>query len=513
MPAHVIYARKSTESEDKQVLSIDSQIHELRTLAARQGLAVDRVFTEMRSAKIPGRPIFGEVMREVSRGAISGIVCWKMDRLARNPLDSGAVLQALLDGQLKEIVTPERTYGPTSTDQLIGNFELGLATKYSLDLAQNVRRGNRAKLAQGWLTHTPPLGYLMDPTTKTIVKDPERFPLVRQMWELVLSGTLLPASVLRRANDEWGFRTRRFKRIGGNRLSRSIFYRMLSDPFYMGLIVLKTTGERFPGAHEKMVTPAEFERVQEILGRPGRARPAKHDFTYAGLLHCFTCGGLLTGEQHVKKSGRRYVYYRCFQNRSGGTCREPATPEPVIDAQIVADLERLTIPERILAWLLARTEKTVAREADDRAAVVANLRTTLETTAREERTLLDLRLRELVSDAEFTERKREIAERRASLEARLAAPSRSAEEAATLTRATFLFATRAAQCYRTGSAVQRRQILEAVASNPTVGGRKVRFLARKPFSILSAAAASSTWCGRKESNPRPCGPKPHALSS
>src|SRR5207249_1430796 len=116
----------------------------------------------------------------------------------------------------------------------------------------------------------------------------------------------------------------------------------------------------------------EFDRAQETLGRPGRPHPAKHSFTYAGLLHCAACGGVLTGEEHVKKSGRRYVYYRCSQGRDGGRCRQPAAPEPLLDAQVSELLARLTIPERILRWLLDRVDKASEHEEQSRAAITAN---------------------------------------------------------------------------------------------------------------------------------------------
>src|SRR5690349_19343761 len=161
MPArvYVLYARKSTESEDRQVLSIDSQVREIKLMAARQGIAVSETLTESRSAKAPGRPVFGELMRRVERGKVAGILCWKMDRLARNHLDHGRVLQALAEGTLEKVITIDRSYTGDGNDRFIGNFELGMATKYIDDLRANVKRGNRARREQGWCTHLPPQGY------------------------------------------------------------------------------------------------------------------------------------------------------------------------------------------------------------------------------------------------------------------------------------------------------------------------------------------------------------------
>src|SRR5512144_746944 len=106
-PVHLIYARKYTESEDRQFLSIDSQIQELRELALRRGIEVAEVLEEAHSAKAPGRPVFGDLMRRIHRGEIAGVLCWKMDRLARNHCDTGQVLQALADGKLPSVITPD----------------------------------------------------------------------------------------------------------------------------------------------------------------------------------------------------------------------------------------------------------------------------------------------------------------------------------------------------------------------------------------------------------------------
>src|SRR6185437_13509352 len=143
MADYVIYARKSTESEDKQVLSIPAQIEELRRIASREGVSVARTLTESKSAKEPGRPVFGELMRDVYRGKIRGLLCWKMDSLARNHLDTGQILQALADDKLERVITSDRIYTRDGNDRFMGTFELGIATKFIDDLRANVKRGLR----------------------------------------------------------------------------------------------------------------------------------------------------------------------------------------------------------------------------------------------------------------------------------------------------------------------------------------------------------------------------------
>src|SRR5262245_15068932 len=114
---YIIYARKSTESEDRQVLSIDSQVHELREFARSRGIQVATVLSEARSAKAPGRTVFGGLMRELARERAQGILCWKLDRLARNPVDGGALIWAFDEGKLREIATPQRSFSNTGNDK------------------------------------------------------------------------------------------------------------------------------------------------------------------------------------------------------------------------------------------------------------------------------------------------------------------------------------------------------------------------------------------------------------
>lgn len=497
IPINVIYARKSTESDDRQVLSIDSQVQELRALAARKGLVVAEVLTEAHSAKSPGRPVFGRLMRRVERGQIRTIICWKMDRLARNHYDTGAVLQALADRKLHEVITSDRTYTSDGNDRFMGNFELGIATKFIDDLRANVRRGNRARFQRGWPNYVPPLGYLNDKATKTIIKDPERFDLVRRMWELLLTGVYRPAQICRVANETWGFRTRKYRRVGGKPLALSVLYALLSNRFYTGIIALRS-GETFPGAFPAMVTREEFDRVQELLGRPGRHRPKRHEFPFTGLIRCGNCGAMITAEEHVKPSGRRYVYYRCSHNRTGKPCRESAVSGSELESQIVSVLERLAIPEKVLTWVLAKVSDSVRAETNRRESARKMLAGSMNAIRSDSENLLSLRLRDLVTDEVYLAKKGDLDVRRQQMEARLAAPERSDEELSNLTTKTFEFTARAIAIFRSGSGVQRRMILEAIGLNSELRARKLRIQLKNPFQLIAEAGSISNWCRTPE---------------
>ena len=492
MPSHVIYARKSSESEDRQVLSIDSQIHELKSLALRRGTTISDVLTEARSAKAPGRPVFGELMRRIGRRQVAGIFCWKMDRLARNHLDHGRVLQALADGDLREVVTPERTYTSDGNDRFLGNFELGMATKYIDDLRANVKRGNRARFQRGWPNYRPPTGYLEDHATKTVVKDHIRFNLIRRAWDLLLTGTVRPSRILVALNDEWGYRSRKTKQQGGGPMSLSGLYGLFENPFYEGLIRL-SSGETYKGAHEPMVTPEEFERAQDVLGRPSRARPVHHDFTFAGLLHCASCGRALVAEAHVKPSGKRYVYYRCHQRGQRQPCTEPALPEETFRDQLAGDLARMSLAPETAGWIRDNLKHSFEGEVIQLRTARESLESAVRHVTAEEETLLTLRLRGSIDDGTYERRKTALQDRRAQLQLRLDRPDQSPQALLERVDRALAFSLHAPQVFRDGTRVQQRQIVEVVGSNYRVTGRKALYTANKPFSLFTEATASSLW--------------------
>ena len=163
---YFLYARKSTDVEDKQVLSIEAQLSELRALAKREGLEITEELIEKRSAKQPGRPIFNDMLLRIQKGEARGIVCWKIDRLARNPVDGGQIQWLLQNGAISHIQTHDRAYYP-SDNVLTMSVEFGMANQYIRDLSVNTARGLRAKARQGHFPGTAPFGYLNNPATKT----------------------------------------------------------------------------------------------------------------------------------------------------------------------------------------------------------------------------------------------------------------------------------------------------------------------------------------------------------
>src|SRR3989338_6632457 len=179
-----LYARKSTDVEDKQILSIEAQLTELRAFAKQEGLHIAEELIEKQSAKIPGRPVFNKMISRIEHGDANAILAWHPDRLARNSVDGRRIIYLLDCGHLAILKFP--TFWAENTSQ--GKFMLSIAfgqSKYYVDsLAKNTKRGLRQKVRRGEYPSLAPIGYINDVRTKTIVVDKKKSVIIRRAFEL-----------------------------------------------------------------------------------------------------------------------------------------------------------------------------------------------------------------------------------------------------------------------------------------------------------------------------------------
>lgn len=502
---YIIYCRKSSESEDRQVLSIPAQISELKELANKNGLKIVGVLTESQSAKAPGRPLFGQMITQVNSGEADGILCWKIDRLARNPVDGGTIQWMLQNGPLKHILTPEREY-KAGDNVLMMSVEFGMANQFILDLSRSVKRGNRERAKGGYPNSLPPLGYLNDRENKTIIKDPDRFHLIRKIWDLALTGTHSAPEICRIANDDWGFLTPRRKKFGDKRLAQSSVYKMLTNTFYYG--VFSQLGEEYVGKYPPMITKEEFDKVQIIMGRSGHKKPQSHEFAFTGLVKCGDCGCQVTAEEKVKyypKTDRvaDYTYYRCSKRKPGVKCDEKPITLADIEGQIDEILSKLTISDKFKGWALKYLSELNDKEIDERTDVYKNLQKTYNTKQSELDSLTRMRYRDLIDDEEYLKQKKDIVSEINNFKLKMDGTESRAEEWLELTEKAFIFSYYACYWFKNGSKQEKREIAQAIGLNFVLKDKKLTFQVQKPFQIIMEGSENSSWWARLGSNQRP----------
>lgn len=473
---YFLYARKSTESEDRQVLSIESQIDELKRIARRDGLDIVEVLFESRSAKTLGRPIFNEMLDRVTRGEARGILCWKLDRLARNFIDGGKIIELLQQGVIEHIRSFERDYYPED-NVLLMSVEFGQANQFSRDLAVNVSRGMRKKAEMGWYPSRPPLGYLNSKIngkgSNDIFKDSKRFDLVRKGWDFMLTGQYTAPRLLEIMSNEWGLTTRR-----GHKMSKSNIYELFTNPFYYGMYEFpKKSGNWYRGSHESMITEEEYDKVQIILGKKGKPRPKSYVFTFAGTMKC-ACGLSITAEEKRKrqKNGtvHHYVYYHCTRKRTP-KCVEGVVEEGRIKGVIAKELSELKIPDEFHQWALKWIERENGKEVSSRNIILATQRKAYDDAVKMLDNLITMRAREEITEEEFREKKGALLKEKARLNELLNDTDHCISKWAEDMTDGIAFAIKAKSEFEDEktSIERKRQILLSLGSNPILKDRKL----------------------------------------
>ena len=403
---YILYARKSSESEDRQVQSIEDQRRILRAFAQERAFEITQEIEESHSAKDPGdRPGFDQMLKHIEQGRAEGILCWNVNRLSRNPIDSGRLSWLLQQGILQVIQTPEKPYLP-SDNVLIFSVETGMANQYILDLKKAVRRGTESKLAKGWFPHRAPEGYINNLRDHTIESDPERFALLQRAWRLLLNGTHTPSRVITVLNEEWGYRTRETARGGGKKLSRSAGYRLFSSRFYAGYF--EHGAQVYKGSHPPMLTLTEFEEVQQqIRGQIGRPHYQKREFAYTGLIHCGRCGRSVTAEMQPGRHGRgQWIYYHC--NNVSGVCSKRCIREDVLEEKINRCLDQVTITPEFKEIVRDGLEGWLTKEFGSQETQYGQQLRAMEAGEKMLNELVEMRLRLLLADDQYRTKQQEL---------------------------------------------------------------------------------------------------------
>gem|GEM_PF-213373 len=333
----VLYARKSTEEDDKQVMSIDAQLFELKEYARRERIEIVKVFTEAKSAKKPGRDQFAKMIEYIeSSNEPLGILAWHPDRLARNSVDGGKIIYLIDINRIASLRFPQFWFEPTPQGKFMLQVAFGQSKYFSDNLVENVKRGIRQKIRRGeWLTLAP-LGYVNNLKTRNIEPDKVKSRVIKRAFEEYATGTYTLKSLADFLADHGVVQKK------GTPLAKVSVVKMLTNRAYLGFI--KHRGEWHNGNFEPILSPTLFEAVQKVLASRKKPRKSKValPFAFTGFAKCGECGCAITAQYATNRFGTRYTYYRC--TKKNGKCAQPYTQEKMLAAQLQNLLQTVSLP-------------------------------------------------------------------------------------------------------------------------------------------------------------------------
>jgi len=522
---YIGYARKSSDdNKERQAASLPEQIYALEGIKAKHNLIVIDTSEESQSAHKIGRNKFNLMLERIDKGEANAILTWHLNRLARNMVDGGRIIQLMDEDKLIEIRTPSRIYKNSPDDKFMLVLEFGMSKKDSDDKSIVVGRGLEKKARDGWRPGVAPQGYLNDKNTESgfrkIFTDKDRFSFIKQIFEMFYGGTPV-IEIHRIAKDEWHFLTRQKKRIGGKPLSISIIYAILTNPFYCGRYEYPVgSGKWYDGSYGKAVSAEMFDAIQAKLGRRSPYKLKTHEFAFSGLMQCGICGSGVVAEEKwqcickvcklkfsLTKNNREkctgcgtliknmenptilhYIYYRCGKKKNR-LCLEKGIRLDGIEGQIIGKLGLLAIPDCFMDWAVEQIEKMGEQEKELEKDKEDSSQRAYDECKKKLQNLLQLKISSvnsdgsLLSDEEYKVQKTELEKELKTLEGQGINKDKVAE-ANEKTAKAVTFAILAQRRFTKGDPAVKRDIFMGLGLHPTLEEKIVRFNSPKYLFAL-----------------------------
>lgn len=353
---YCLYARKSSEDDERQALSIDSQVKAMAIQSQSQGLLVTEIRRESHSAKATGmRPVLNQMIIDIRKGLFQGIVSWAPDRLSRNAGDLGTLVDLMDNGYLKEIRTHGQVFTNSPNDKFLLMILCSQAKLENDNRGINVKRGQRTKCEMGFRPNFAPLGYIDDYYSgkgmKKVFIDEKRAPIITEMFEKVAYERYSGRDIYEWLKYKTDFRSR-----NGNVLHLSVIYKMLNNPYYCG--IFEYADKWYKGSYEPIISRELFDAVQKKMIVPPKSKPGTKQFDYTRLFKCGACGSGITAQEVFKryKSGKikRYVYYHCTQFNNYD-CNEPYIREEKLIEQLTDLLQKIPV-EKVMNMITLKPD-------------------------------------------------------------------------------------------------------------------------------------------------------------
>ena len=491
---YIIYARKSTEEDDRQVLSIEAQLVELKEFAAKEKLEIVASLCEAKTAKEPGRTKFAEMLSFLEQGKADGIISWHPDRLARNSVDGGKIIHFVDRGLIKSLKFPTFWFEPTPQGLFMLNIAFGQSKYFVDNLRENVKRGLRQKIRNGVWPGWAPVGYLNNPKTRMIDIDREKSGKVKKLFELYSTGEYTLKSLANWCKE---------KNLRGNlgkEIAISNVQKILQNIFYTGL--MKYRGEIFEGQHEPLISKKLFDICQAVMSKRGKVQEVrKHNFAFLGLLKCASCGCSITAE--IQKE---HNYYRCTKKK--GLCQEKHyLREEALTEQIKSFLKKVSLPSQDMEKVLAALNSEQEQAKQQTQTKVKNLKEQLKQVETKLAKLLDIFLTDALSTEEYAAKKKELLLQKMEFQEKINDFEQKGLSWLEPAREFILSLNQAAKLTETENKKEMTTFLKNIGSNHILQNRQLIFSPKIPYNLVAERSEAnrnrlqnSYWCPREESN-------------
>ncbi|MDN3581881.1 recombinase family protein [Mucilaginibacter flavus] len=490
---YFIYARKSTEGEERQSLSIDGQLNDIQQIVKRENLTVIDTITDIASAAIPyNRPGYTEMIRQIKKGKATGIIVWHVDRLIRNELEDGELRWMLQTGIIKSVWTPNREYRSHDNALLI-SIEASMAAQYSRDLSAKVKRGNKQKYELGHPLGPARLGYLntkfQNHGTNYLINDPERFHLIQKGFRMLLTGRYNIMQVVATL-QEMGLRSRGTKRYKSAPIPISTMYKVFTDQFYAGYFT--RNGTTYKGCYTPMITLDEFDKIQFFLGRKGKPKHHKHDYAFTGFITCASCGCFITATKvlkHIKALDqyKTYVFYHCTKKRGRQNCAEKHyTKEEDMEAMISAELAKITLKPLFAEWAINAIKEDSQHEIELRQKLLESTTQYLRKINNEVERLLDLRISGEISEETYSHKKNEREQMSLRVQERKNRLQNQIDDWETQFNDLIEFSKTAIEKFNLGDVHIQKELCDTLGSNWILKGKKLMFSRLEWFDTVES---------------------------
>ena len=485
---YFLYARKSTEEDDRQALSIEAQLAELKEFAAKEKLEIAASLCEAKTAKEPGRMKFGEMLARIEAGEADGILAWHPDRLARNSIDGGKIIYLVDKNKIKSLKFPTFWFENTPQGKFMLNIAFGQSKYYVDNLSENVKRGIRQKLRRGEFPGWAPVGYLNDYKSRTILVDEKKHKLVKRIFEMYATGQY-PLKTLSEKFYELGLRGNMDKKISPNAIQW-----ILKNPFYYG--VFKHKNELYQGTHEPIITKKLFDNVQEVLESRAKSHQKKtHDYIFTNLMTCGSCGCAITAEKQ-----RGHVYYRCTKKK--GTCEEKYLREEDLAEQIKNIYQKVSIPNDWADKMIKKLDEEKEDNAQSSVALADSFKNKISAIENKLDKLLDSHLENIISNSDYISKKEKLINEKVALQEKIAEINNKGNSWLEPLRDFILTSKLAKKTAREGDLIELRAFLKNIGSNFRLKGKTFLWLANFGWDKAARSAAYPNWWAGLDSNQR-----------